>query len=133
VSYSLILIFAMICAVITGQSFKYHRVRMQFKRDQEGFKNAYEVANGTAAVVGLSGGRSSIPIETRPRATSNEDGASLLSNSRDHMLINQTIGARSNKDTIYQYMPSNAHVAEDDSDDDSNIPDVPIISRESHQ
>ena len=33
VSYSLILIFAMICAVITGQSFKYHRVRMQFKRD----------------------------------------------------------------------------------------------------
>jgi hypothetical protein len=49
------------------------------------------------------------------------------------MLINLTIGPRSNKDTLYQYRPSNSHVADDDSDDDSNIPAVPIISRISHQ
>lgn len=91
VSYSLILIFAMICAVIAGQSFKYHRVRMQFKRDQEGFKNAYDVANGTSAV-GLSGSKDPILPEVRARATSNDDTASLRSNSRDQLLINQTIG-----------------------------------------
>lgn len=68
-------------------------------------------------------------FETRPRATSNEDGASLLSNSRDHMLINQTIGARSNKDTVYNFRASTSHVADDDSDDDFNVPAVPIISR----
>ena len=133
VSYSLILIFAMICAVITGQSFKYHRVRMQFKRDQEGFKNAYEVANGTTGAASFSGSRPPISSETRLRTTSNEEAASLLSNSRDHLLINQTIGARSNKDTFYHYRPKNSHVADDDSDDDSNIPAVPIISTVSHQ
>lgn len=130
VSYSLILIFAMIFAVIIGQSFKYHRLREQFKRDQEGFKNAYDVANGTSAV-GLSGGKGPIPTEARARATSNDDTASLLSNSRDHMLINQTIGPQSNKNTLYR--PSNSRFENDDSDDDSNIPDVPIISRISHQ
>lgn len=92
VAYSLILIFGMLLAVITGQGVKYHRLRMQFKRDQEGFKNAYDVANGTSAIV-FSGTNRSVMSEVRPRGKSknedefphaNEDRVSLLSDSRDN-------------------------------------------------
>lgn len=52
VASSLILIFVLIFAVIVGQSVKLHRVWSKFKKDQEGFKNAYDLANGNPDIGG---------------------------------------------------------------------------------
>jgi hypothetical protein len=52
VASSLILIFVLIFAVIVGQSVKLHRVWTKFKKDQEGFKNAYNLANGNLDIGG---------------------------------------------------------------------------------
>ena len=81
VAYSLILIFAITCAIIMAYGVKYHRLRVQFKRDQDGFKTSYDNnAIPVSAKPSISDVRlmRSMVKEELPRNT--EDYGSLHSN-----------------------------------------------------